>query len=155
MNSSSFWLLAFVFCLSVCHPAFAAPKKNKCTLDPATVRCSTEYTDPVCAFFKGDGCDSKICQRQEPNPCIACVNTPVEYYVKGQCTGDKVYCGYTRPSFCTQEFSLYVPTTLRRVNKACQELQLEIDAQLVVILMSNTMLLVSVPRVNEVSLYNS
>ena len=105
MNSSSFWLLAFVFCLSVCHPAFAAPKKNKCTLDPATVRCSTEYTDPVCAFFKGDGCDSKICQRQEPNPCIACVNTPVEYYVKGQCTGDKVYCGYTRPSFCTQEFS--------------------------------------------------
>ena len=104
MNSSSFWLLAFVFCLSVCHPAFAAPKKNKCTLDPATVRCSTEYTDPVCAFFKGDGCDSKICQRQEPNPCIACVNTPVKYYVEGQCTGDKVYCGYTRPSFCTREY---------------------------------------------------
>ena len=104
MTSSSFWLLAFVFCLSVCHPAFAAPKKNKCTLDPATVRCSTEYTDPVCAFFKGKGCDSKICQRQEPNPCIACVNTPVEYFIEGQCTGDKVYCGNTRPSFCTREY---------------------------------------------------
>ena len=49
--------------------------------------------------------------------------------------------------------SLYVPTTLRRVNKACQGLQLEIDAQLVVILMLSTMLLVDVLRAKVARLY--
>ena len=140
MNSSTFWLLAIIFCLSIVHPAFAAPKKNKCTIDPRLVRCSGEYSQPVCSFFKGEGCDSKICQRQDANPCIACINLPVEYYVEGECTGKTVYCGSIRPSFCTKEYFLYVPTTLRRVNKASQARQPETDAQLVATLMSNTML---------------
>ena len=87
MNSSTFWLLAIIFCLSIVHPAFAAPKKNKCTIDPRLVRCSGEYNQPVCSFIKGEGCSSTLRQRQDANPCISCTNLPVEYYVEGECTG--------------------------------------------------------------------
>jgi len=60
-----------------------------------------------CSFYKVEGApaDAPLRQKAAGNPCTACSGRP-EYYIKGSCPGQTVYCDqFARSQACSRIYS--------------------------------------------------
>ena len=71
---------------------YSDPTTNVCPPQRADLDC-TDFTFPVCVYYKGQDCDSTTgyCQRDEPNFCSACVDNSVVGYDYGECSESSVH----------------------------------------------------------------
>lgn len=64
-----------------------APKKYSCRIEERSGPCNTT-PKPVCGYFSGAGCFPPCLYKNFRNPCMACHDLTVEFYIVGQCKED-------------------------------------------------------------------
>lgn len=66
----------------------SAPREPRyCGIDDRNADSCAPVTDPVCGWFIAGqgGCSESVCVRLFVNPCEACLNQNIEYWISGEC----------------------------------------------------------------------